>query len=115
MLRFICKLLALFRLPTIHSMGWLLGWIVHYCNPNAARLQRDNLLQSNLVKNSSQLQRLIKSNIAETGKAFIETLAIWGKAEHALYAWVKQVDGWNSVQNALEKGKGIIFLTPHMG
>lgn len=115
MLTQLCKLLALLSLPALHRLGWLVGWLVHYCNPSAASLQRANLLQSGLVPDSAQLQPLLRRNIAETGKALVETLAIWGMRDSALPSLVKQVDGWHYVQAAQHKGKGIIFLTPHMG
>lgn len=115
MLTLLCKLLAKLSLPTLHRLGWLLGWLVHYCNPNAAKLQRNNLLQSGLVQEPAQMQHVLKHNIVETGKALIETLAIWGMRDSDLQGLVKQVDGWPLIQTALDKGKGIIFLTPHMG
>ena len=44
-------------------------------------MQRENLVQSGLCSNTKELNHTIKANIAETGKAILETLAIlqWPK------------------------------------
>ena len=118
MLKLLAKLLAQFSLPTIHRLGAGLGWLVHLLTPSNAKIQRDNLLQSGylqsgLVKNN--LDVLIKENIAESGKGLLETLAIWQKPEAELLNLVKKVHNWQVVEDALKLGKGIIFLTPHLG
>ena len=40
---------------------------------------------------------------------------IWQKDETELLCFVQQMHGWEMVKNALKTGKGIIFLTPHLG
>ena len=113
MLKLLVKFLAQFSLPTIHFLGAGLGWLIHFFTPANAKVQRANLLQSGLA--NSNLEVIIKQNIAESGKSLLETLAIWQKSEAELLDFVKNVYGWHIVENAIKAGKGIIFLTPHLG
>jgi KDO2-lipid IV(A) lauroyltransferase len=115
MLGFFSKLIARLPLPAIHSIGKVLGWIVHLCTPGAARLQRSNLLQSGLCVNDDALKRLAHANISETGKAILETLAIWQWPQQQALQSVKGCNNWHLVEEALNRGKGLIFLTPHLG
>jgi KDO2-lipid IV(A) lauroyltransferase len=102
-------------LPIIHKLGTALGWLMHWCAPSAAKLQRSNLLQSGLCSTEVQLQKTIRSNIAETGKAILETLAIWQWPQHKALSYVHGFTNWHLVEAALAKGKGLMFLTPHLG
>ena len=115
MLTFISKLLASLPLPFIHHMGKALGWILYFCNGKSAHIQRSNIVQSGLCKDEASLKQLTHANITETGKSLLESLAIWGKSERALSTLIKGIDGWDDVETALASGKGLIFLTPHLG
>lgn len=113
MLKFFTQLLAQFSLPTIHRLGAVMGWIIHFFTPNSAKTLGKNLSQSGLA--NSNLKDIIKQNIAENGKSLIETLAIWQKSDSELLRLVKHVHNWQVVEDVLKAGKGIIFLTPHLG
>ena len=115
MLSFLSKILALLSLPLIHQLGKALGWIIHLCAPASSKIQAENLAQSALFNSKTNLKYTLKTNVGETGKAILETLAIWKKNEADLLSLVKQVHGWEIVKDALQLGRGIIFLTPHLG
>jgi Kdo2-lipid IVA lauroyltransferase/acyltransferase len=113
MLKLLAKSLAQLSLPTIHFLGAGLGWLIHFFTPAESKVQRANLTQAGFAQDN--LEKIIQQNIAESGKGLLETLAIWQKTEVELLAMVKNIHGWHIVENALKAGKGIIFLTPHLG
>jgi KDO2-lipid IV(A) lauroyltransferase len=115
MLTLLSKIIALMPLPTIHRAGKALGWFVHLCSPAAARIQRENLVKSGLCGNKTEIKRVINANIGETGKSILETLAIWQWPQEKLLPLVKVWHDWHLVEEALAQGKGLIFLTPHLG
>jgi len=115
MLRFFSKLIARLPLPAIHGIGKTLGWLLHLCTPGAARVQHSNLVQSGLCVNADTLKRVTHANISETGKAILETLAIWQWPQQQVLQLVKDCSNWHLVEEALNNGKGLIFLTPHLG
>lgn len=115
MFRLLSKVISYLSLPAIHGIGTVLGWLAHVCTPNAAQIQRENLLQSGLFSNEKALKKAIRTNIAESGKAILETLAIWQWPQNKALQLVKGCENWHLVSEALDKGKGLIFLTPHLG
>lgn len=115
MLTLISKCLAMLPLPLVHQLGGVLGWLMYWCTPNAAKLQRSNLLQSGLYASNDQLRDVIRRNIVETGKAIVETLAIWQWPQRKALCHVQDCSNWHLVETALARGKGLIFLTPHLG
>ena len=115
MLSLLLKPLATISLPTIHRLGSALGFLTFLFSPKSKQLVYDNLKQSQIFKDEKSLKLTVKKNISESGKSVLETFAIWQKNEQEILAMVKQAQGWNGIETALQEGKGIIFLTPHLG
>jgi len=115
MISFLLKPLSTISLPTIHGLGSLLGNLVYFLMPKSKKLVIENLTQSNLFNDEISLKKAVKQNILESGKSILESFAIWQKSEREILSLVKQVQGWSNVETALQSGKGVIFLTPHLG
>ncbi|MEI8118562.1 MAG: lysophospholipid acyltransferase family protein [Methylophilaceae bacterium] len=113
--RFLLTLLAYIPLFINHALGALLGWLVFFGSPSYARRIRKNIEQSHITQNEKSLYQLIQSNVAESGKTVIETFAIWFRRDKSVFNLVKACYGWEHVEIALKHGKGLIFLTPHLG
>jgi KDO2-lipid IV(A) lauroyltransferase len=109
------KLFAKLPLRVLHSLGSALGWASYLSYKKYARLIKINLSLSQLTKDNVSFKKTLHRNISETGKALIETFAIWFKDYSKLANWYQGCTGWEHVESALVKGKGIIFLTPHLG
>ena len=115
MLNLFSQLTAKLPLPIIHKLGKALGWLIHLRSTASAHTLRQNLTQSNLCADQARFKQLVHANIAETGKAILETLAIWQWPQEKTLSLVKSCHNWYLVEEALARGKGIIFLTPHLG
>lgn len=111
----IFKFFGILSLPSLHRLGATLGWLIYYCSLKSAITIRKNIQTSGLAKNAPHFKQILDENIAESGKAVLETMAIWQKKEADILPLVRQVYGWEVVKDALQRGKGIIFLTPHLG
>jgi len=109
------KLFAKLPLRVLHSLGSALGWASYLSYKKYARLIKINLSLSQLTKDNVSFKKTLHRNISETGKALLETFAIWFKDYSKLANWYQGCTGWEHVESALVKGKGIIFLTPHLG
>lgn len=114
-LAYTLKLLAKLPLWVVHLLGSALGWLSYLSYQKYAHLISTNLKLSQLTKDSVSLKKTLHRNISETGKAFLETFAIWFKDYSKLSPWYQGCNGWEHVESGLSKGKGIIFLTPHLG
>lgn len=115
MLKTLLKPLAFLGLPTIHILGKTLGYFMYLLMPDSRKLVHSNLIQSQLYAGNEQINTIVKLNFLESGKALLESLALWGKKDAELLSWVKTCNDWPLIEEAISNKKGIIFLTPHIG
>ena len=115
MITLLSRLIAILPLKTTHTLGACLGWIIHQMTPATAKLRRDNLRQSGLSTSEAELAHTLKQNISETGKSLLESLAIWQWPQARALSYIQGCTGWPLVEQALQTGKGLIFITPHLG
>ena len=107
MLVFLFRTLSVFPLPVLHALGALLGWIVYLASPSYRRRLRGNLEHAGYGA-------LLRSAIAESGKAIVELPFVWCAPQDRVTKHVR-MENWELVRRQLDSGKGIVFLTPHLG
>lgn len=101
------RVLSIFPLPVLHALGAALGWLVYLVSPSYRRRLRANLEQAGFGQHLNQA-------VSEAGKAIVELAFVWcAKPERV--ARHARVENWQYVQNVLDAGRGIVFLTPHLG
>lgn len=101
------RVLSILPLSVLHAIGAGLGWLVYAASPSyRGRLKR------NLEQAGYGAQR--NSAIAESGKAIVELAFVWC-ADPARVNRHARVENWDHVQAVLDAGRGIVFLTPHLG
>ncbi len=115
MLSIILKPFCYLPLWLLHRLGAALGWLLFYTMPASKKITIENITQSKLAASPIDTRGLALASYVEMGKAIFETPLIWQKNEADLLPLVKQVHGWEHVQDALAAGRGLIFLTPHLG
>ena len=104
---FITRLL----LSIAHFLGAGLGLFIMLCSPKTKQQTLANMQQSGLLHNKNAAYE----NFSELGKTILETPLIWTSSTQQIQQLVSLVYGWERVKQAQAAGKGIIFLTPHMG
>ena len=107
MLVVIFRILSIFPLPVLHALGALMGWLVYLLSGGYRKRLRANLRQAGYDAHW-------KGAVAEAGKAAIELAFVWC-ADPARVARHATVENWELVQQKLDAGRGIVFLTPHLG
>ncbi len=111
------RLLALLaRLPLgmFHWLGVAVGWSIYSLSPRYAARLRDNLHASG-VCHGAACRSLLRRAIAEAGKSPLELIAIWFRSLPQVLKLLRKCDGCAHIAAARARGKGIIFLTPHLG
>ncbi len=103
----IFRFLSIFPLPLLHAMGAALGWVVYWASPSYRRRMRDNMRQAGVAQH-------LNAAIAEAGKSIIELPFIWC-ADPARVSRHATLENWELVQTELDAGRGIVFMTPHLG
>src|SRR5690348_8375942 len=109
-MRCLMRLLAALPLPLAHALGVPLGWAVYLASPRYRRQ-----LNANLAQAGYRDAALRRAAIAEAGKGVFELPALWLRTHAAVADLVREVEGWEHVEAAWRAGRGILFLTPHLG
>ena len=115
MLKALLRLLAFLPLPLIHAFGVLFGYLYFIFLRRRLRRARRNLRWVRTAFSRKSYRRILHGSVRETGKSILETFAIWFRSDRAVLKLVRDCKGWEHVEAAHDKGKGIIFLTPHLG
>ena len=108
------RLLARLPLSWLHRAGAALGWLVYFASPVYARRMRENLAASGIYRDEKSLRRALNRNIAETGKGALELALIWFGDFERVQA-LAECHSWDVAEEARREGRGVIFLTPHLG
>ncbi|HUW25559.1 MAG TPA: lysophospholipid acyltransferase family protein [Gallionella sp.] len=111
----IFRLLALLPLRALHGFGALLGRLTYVLSAQYAARTRENLRRSGLAADENQYREVLSATIAEAGKGIAELAWIWGRPYDEVLDAVRECAGLEHIIAAQERGKGIIFLTPHLG
>ena len=105
------------RLPlrVLHRLGVLLGWASYLLSGRYAERLRENLAYYNTGRHPSELQRVLRASVAEAGKSVAELPWIWLRPLDEVLSKVRNCYGRELLDEALQSGKGVIVLTPHLG
>jgi KDO2-lipid IV(A) lauroyltransferase len=107
MLVIIFRLLSTLPLPLLHLLGSALGWLVYLASPSYRRRMRANL-------EGAGFGRELSRAVAESGKAIVELPFVWCARPERVARHATD-ENWEHVQAVLDTGRGIVFLTPHLG
>ena len=109
---FVFRLLARASLATLHRLGTLLGWLTWLASPTYRRHLRGNMA---LALGADSARRVRNAAIANAGRTSLELPRLWLHPLEETVRLVREVRGWDYVEAAQAAGKGILFLTPHLG
>ena len=101
------QILSWLPLPLMHALGTAAGWIVYACSPAYRRRMKAHLERAGFVSE-------LRQAIAEAGKSLLELPFVWCGDPSRVLGLV-QVQDWHVAQRAIDEGKGVVFLTPHLG
>jgi Kdo2-lipid IVA lauroyltransferase/acyltransferase len=103
-MRLVFKCLSFLPLWLLHALGWVLGWLAFLSSATYRQRFLANAQQAGIAPADW------RKAVGESGKLVAELPRLWLGAAVPV-RW----DGEAHVVRALEIGKGIIFLTPHLG
>lgn len=106
---FIFRILSRLPLRAVHALGALLGRLIYLLSPTYRWHVRENLAQAGIDP------ALRGAVAAESGKQMLELARIWLRPLEEANAQVVEVVGRDCLDAALAEGRGVLFLTPHLG
>lgn len=98
------RVLSWLPLWLLHGIGWGLGWLVFVLSPTYRRRFLANCAQAGLA------WRQCRGAVGQAGQLVAELPRLWFGRPVAM-SW----EGGEFVRQALTAGRGLVFLTPHMG
>lgn len=111
LIKAIFTLFSAMPLGWLHRLGALLGWLTYASSGQYAARLRENLALAGYGDDPA----LRRAAIRETGKSLAELPWIWQRPYAEVLAKVRECVGQQHIEAAQAAGKGIIFLTPHLG
>ena len=107
MLVLLFRLLSALPLSVLHLLGSALGWLVYLASPSYRRRLRGNIEGAGFGQH-------LHAAVAESGKAIVELAFVWCAPPERV-ARLATDENWDAVQTVLDRGQGILVLTPHLG
>lgn len=98
------RVLALLPLPVLHAVGAAVGWLSFLASGTYRRRFLGNARQAGYGLAQ------VRAAVAEAGKLVAEVPRLWF-GRPVKVEW----DGAQLIDQALARGRGIVFLTPHLG
>lgn len=93
----------------LHALGAGLGWLVWLLSPSYRR----RLAANAALAGVGAAER--RASVAEAGKMSLETARLWLRPADAPVPDPVHWSGVDLVEAALDAGRGLVLLTPHMG
>ena len=107
MLVILFRLLSKLPLSALHALGAALGWVVYLASSDYRARLRVNIGRADFTDS-------LPATIRESGKNILELPFIWCAPPQRVLASAR-IENWDIAQAALDAGRGVIFLTPHLG
>jgi KDO2-lipid IV(A) lauroyltransferase len=106
------RLLSCLSLAWLHRLGVVAGWLPWLFSPTYRRHMRENM---RLALGESGEKRVRAAAIANAGRQSLELPRIWLRPLDEVAGRAVKISGWELVEAATRAGKGILYLTPHLG
>lgn len=103
-MKLLFRLLSGWPLPLLHLLGVALGWIAFLGSPTYRRRFVANAAQAGYRFGE------VRQAVAQAGKLVAEVPRLWFGAAPRI-VW----DGLETIEAVRAQGRGIVFLTPHLG
>lgn len=95
-------------LALLHMAGALLGWLAYLTSPTYRKRFKENVAQAGIAP------RQARRAIAEAGKLVTELPWLWLRPRAQKLPKI-QWQGAEHLEAGLALGKGVVFMTPHVG
>ncbi len=102
--------IAILPLGVMQILGAFLGLLAYIGSKQYRTLFRT---QYEAVVQSHQLPFVLWTAVANSGKLFSDCLWIWKNSQKAVK--LVEIQNWDVVESAINEGRGLVMLTPHLG
>lgn len=108
-MKLIFRWLSRWPLPLLHALGSLLGWLVFVVSPAYRRRFKAQVRQAGVPWS------VARGAVAQAGCMLAELPHLWLRASNELLGPRTRFEGADFVHAVHAQGRGVLFLTPHLG
>jgi len=110
------RALGMLPLPVLYAIGSALGRPLWWRKHARERVHAEvNMRIVHPELDEAARAALVRGCLIESGHAVAEMAAVWGRGAHRALKLVREVDGQEYFDAALQSGRGLIIAAPHLG
>lgn len=109
------EVILMLIMRTLHLMGRCAGYCLYVFRTSRYRHSCTNIKLCFPELNSSEVDRLARLSLQELGKLLFEMLLFWSFPGVFCCRVIRGIVGEEHLQQALDEGKGVILVCPHLG
>ena len=114
-MRALFQTLAFLPLPFVHGLGNVIGWLLWLIPNKRQRTARVNISLCLPELSAAQQRRLLRRSLCHEMKTMAEFAVLWYGGGKRVLGLLKEIRGNRLIDEALARGNGILYLTPHLG
>lgn len=110
------RVLGVLPLPVLYAVGSVMGKPLWWRKRARERVHTE--VNMRIVRpdlDDAARERLVRECLVETGHAVTEMAAVWGRGAERALGLVREVDGAEHFDAAIQSGRGLIVAAPHLG
>lgn len=115
LLQVVLRLFAALPLPLACALGAALGELFFIIPNRRRRTARINLELCFPEMNAAARRRLLRRNLVEFGKSFVELGVLWTLDKRDLCRLVRSTSGEEELKKEMKRGHGLILAVLHLG
>lgn len=115
LIRSLLRVFAALPLPLAHAVGVAIGAGLMLVPNDLRRISRINIPLCLPGLTRAEQRALLRRSLIQAGKTMCEAGALWLWPRARLLSLVRAVSGEEHVRAALQRGRGLILATPHLG
>ena len=108
-------ILSSLSLLWLRRIGQILGLVLWYSRSRMALVTLENIQLCFPDLSATQQRRLAKKSLTHTSETILETIFAWKADRQLCLDSIQSVENESIVVDALRRGKGVIFIIPHLG
>ncbi|HKJ95059.1 MAG TPA: lysophospholipid acyltransferase family protein [Gammaproteobacteria bacterium] len=109
------RTLARVPLPVLHRLGNGLGRLADLVPNEARHIARVNMELAFPEQPQGWRRRMARRSLQETAKTMLELGPLWYRPVPDVLRLIRFVDGEDVVDSALDRGRGMLVIAPHLG
>src|SRR5690242_13421828 len=109
MIEALLRRLADWPLGLLHRLGDVAGWLAYALSPGYRRRFDDNAAQAGFARHD------VQPAVRAAGRLLLEAPILWMRPAATSILPRVQWSGAERIEAAHAQGRGIVFLTPHLG